>query len=163
MNRYRQTGRLMTLLGLFLLGTAAQAQRLAGVVLGVHDGDTLTLLTDDRQTLKVRLANIDAPELSQTYGPAARQGLAHAVYQHRVTVDYTQSDRYGRLIGHVDLEGQDVNLAQVAKGLAWVYRQYTSDPALLQAERDARNHRLGLWQDQNPMAPWDYRHAGASK
>ncbi|WP_427501711.1 thermonuclease family protein (plasmid) [Methylomonas sp. MED-D] len=161
MNRYRQTGRLITLLGLFLLGTAAQAQRLAGVVLGVHDGDTLTLQTDDRQTLKVRLANIDAPELKQMYGEAARLGLANTVYQRRVTVDHT--DRYGRLIGHVDLEGQDVNLAQVAKGGAWAYRQYTSDPVFHQAERDARNQRRGLWQDQNPMAPWDYRHAGASK
>ncbi|TPQ24766.1 thermonuclease family protein [Methylomonas koyamae] len=159
MNPSGQTGRLVVLLSLFLLTGTAQAQRLVGVVIGVHDGDTLTLLTDDRQTLKVRLAKIDAPELSQAYGQAAKHGLSDTTYRRRVTVEYTQQDRYGRLIGHVDVGGQDVNLAQVAKGLAWVYRQYSNDPVFLQAERTAQASHLGLWQDPNPIAPWEFRHA----
>nr|WP_256360596.1 thermonuclease family protein [Methylomonas koyamae] len=98
MNPSGQTGRLVVLLSLFLLAGTAQAQRLLGVVIGVHDGDTLTLLTDDRQTLKVRLAKIDAPELSQAYGQAAKHGLSDTTYRRRVTVEYTSKTATAALL-----------------------------------------------------------------
>lgn len=128
-------------------------------MVGLADGDTLTLLTDDRQQTKVRLADIDTPERRQPYGDRARQELASLVFSKEVRVVTTTTDRYGRTVGRVFAGPLDVNAEMVRRGAAWVYRKYSRDAGLLHTEAEARTARRGLWAlpeaDQAP--PWEWR------
>lgn len=137
-----------------LLG-AAHAD-LSGKVIGVLDGDTIDVLVD-RKPVRVRLAQIDAPESRAEFGTRAKQALSKAVYGKVVTVKSSGSDRYGRTIGTVLADGQDINRLMVGQGMAWVYRQYSTDRALLDLEAAARKGRVGLWADPNPVPPWEWR------
>ena len=133
-----------------------------GIVTSAHDGDTLTLQTD-AGTKKVRLAGIDAPELKQPFGPESRDALRQSVLNQSVTVDANKQDRYGRAVGKVLLNGEDVNLKLVSAGLAWVYTDYVKELSVEDreqyraAETAANDARIGLWQDEQPVAPWTYR------
>ena len=140
----------------------AFSEFLAGSVSYIHDGDTITLQTET-STKKIRLAGIDAPELKQPYGIGSRDALSQDVLNQSVTVDTNKTDRYGRTVGKVLLNGEDINLKQVRRGLAWVYTDYikelsAEDRELYKAaEKAANDEHLGLWQDQQPVAPWTYR------
>lgn len=148
----------------FLLGNyALAAERLEGRVVGIHDGDTLTLLVAGNKTLKVRLAQIDAVESQQAFGQKSRQSLSDMVFNKQVRVDKEAVDRYGRIVGTVFVDDLNVNRKQVEQGMAWVYRQYAHDNTLLQLEANAKQARLGLWADPNPVPPWEYRHGGKVK
>ena len=130
---------------------------LAGRVVGVADGDTLTVLDASRSTTKVRLAGIDAPESSQDFGSRAKQALASKVFEREVRVGVTDQDRYGRAIGDIYLEGRWINEELVREGLAWHYTDYSDDARLARAEREARAEGIGVWSAGAPTAPWDYR------
>lgn len=140
----------------------ASAELLTGTVVSVHDGDTLTLHTGS-ETKKVRLAGIDAPELKQPFGPESRDALRQSVLNQSVAVDTNKQDRYGRAVGKVLLNGEDVNLKQVSAGLAWVYTDYIKELSVSDreqyraAETAANDAHIGLWQDEQPLAPWTYR------
>lgn len=144
----------------------AQASTIVGRVVGVADGDTVTVLDADRVQHKVRLSGIDAPERTQAFGTRSKQSLSDLVFSKTVTVEATKVDRYGRTIGKVLVDGRDSNLIQVQRGFGWHYRAYApeqspSDRALYAlAEREARAARRGLWADASPIAPWDFRKAG---
>jgi endonuclease YncB( thermonuclease family) len=128
----------------------------------VHDGDTITLQTDTGAK-KIRLSGIDAPEIRQPFGPESRDSLSVDVLNQQVTVDTNKTDKYGRSVGKVLLHGEDVNLKQVRRGLAWLYTSYikelsAEDRELYKAaEKAANDEHLGLWQDQQPVTPWMYR------
>jgi endonuclease YncB( thermonuclease family) len=126
-------------------------------VVGVHDGDTLTCLDETNTQQKVRLAEIDAPELGQDYGKVSREALAEMVFGKTVTVSEEGKDRYGRWIAHMQVNGIDVNRQQVATGNAWHYADYSRDPTLATLQTDAQTRRLGLWSQPEPVPPWDYR------
>ncbi|MFM8893505.1 MAG: thermonuclease family protein, partial [Planctomycetia bacterium] len=126
-------------------------------VVGVHDGDTLTCLDESNQQQKVRLAEIDAPEIGQDYGKVSREVLAEMVFGKTVDVTEEGKDRYGRWIGHLSLGGVDVNRQMIASGNAWHYVDYSRDTSLAALEAQARSQRLGLWAQPNPVAPWDFR------
>lgn len=126
-------------------------------VIGVHDGDTFTALVEGNLTRKVRLANIDAPELNQPYGEEAGRELYAIINGKGVEVTEQAIDRYGRTVGVVILDDVDVSAIMVTKGLAWVYTQYNQDDLLPALESDARQARRGLWADDNPMPPWEWR------
>ena len=135
-----------------------------GKVLSVLDGDTIIVLdaTVNRQHL-VRLRGTDAPELAQAYGQQARQRLASLLADKSVKVEFKSTDRYGRLIGRVLLEDEDVALTQLSAGLTWYYTNYTNELSTedkrlyTQAEQAARAARRGLWQEGAPVSPWDFR------
>ena len=146
---------------LILSCSAISAERIDGRVVGVHDGDTLTLLVSRNQTVKIRLAQIDAPESDQAFGQKSRQSLAEMVFNKSVSVEKETVDKYGRTVGTVFVDGMDVNKNQVARGMAWVYRKYAHDKTLVQIEDNERQARTGLWADPNPVPPWEYRHGGA--
>lgn len=138
-------------------------------VVGVSDGDTITVLDAARRQHKVRLAGIDAPEKTQAFGQAAKRHLSDLAYGRNVTLDcLPKPDRYQRLLCVVQVAGQDANLAQIRAGYAWWYRAYAREQtperqsAYAQAEDSARAGRRGLWRDPEPEAPWDYRHAKRS-
>jgi endonuclease YncB( thermonuclease family) len=130
-------------------------------VVGVYDGDTITCLDENNQQQKVRLAAIDAPESSQDFGKVSREALASLVFGRTVEVTTEGRDRYGRWIGQVSVDGVDVNRQMVATGNAWHYTAYSSDASLAEAQQQAQAQRLGLWAQQDPTAPWDYRKGGS--
>ncbi len=136
-----------SLLLALLLAFAANAETITGQVVGVADGDTITVLDADKVQHKIRLAGIDAPEKKQAFG---------------------KRDRYRREIGKVLVNGRDVNLIQIERGMAWFYRQYQreqspNDRKLYEAAEDAaKAEKRGLWRDADPVAPWEFRHAKRS-
>ena len=152
-----------------VLSIALAASTYTGKVVGVHDGDTLTLLTADKRQIKVRLAEIDTPESRQPYGSRAKQALSDKVFGKTITLEPETVDRYGRVVGYVILDGRDVNREMVREGHAWVYRQYLRDRSLLAEEQVARENRRGLWAlpEAQRTPPWEWRHlakgAGVSR
>ena len=145
---------------LFLAAIAAGAETLTGKVVSVADGDTITILVDSVR-VKVRLAEIDAPERGQPWGRRAQQALDGKVAGHVVQVETKFNDRYGRRVGHVVYSGRDINRELVREGHAWVYRHWLRDPTLLDDEAHARNARAGLWRlpESERIPPWQWREA----
>jgi len=150
---------------------------LDGKVVGVADGDTITVLDGNNVQHKIRLAGIDAPEKGQPFGDRSKQSLSRAVMGQEVKVDWTKQDRYGRIVGKIWVaplgsgctgptcpKTLDVNLAQLTVGLAWHYKEFEKEqiPADRQryafAEQEARARNAGLWSEPDPVAPWQYRH-----
>jgi endonuclease YncB( thermonuclease family) len=144
-------------------GRAAPLRTLEGRVVGVADGDTITVLGAGNRQTRVRLQGIDAPESRQAFGQVSKLSLGDLVFDKKVVVEYQKTDRYGRTLGKVIAEGRDVNLLQVKAGLAWHYKYYQDEqsPAdrrlYADAEAEARSARRGLWADSNPTPPWDFR------
>ena len=129
-------------------------------VVGVHDGDTVTCLDDTNAQQKVRLAEIDAPELGQDFGKVSRDSLAEMVFGKTVQVTDDGKDRYGRWVGHLNVNGTDVNRQMIATGNAWHYTDYSNDLSLEALQQQAQQRRLGLWSQDAPTPPWDYRQTG---
>lgn len=151
--------RLLALVFVLLLSpalAAAQPHTLTGEVVAVHDGDTLTILENRTQT-KIRLAEIDAPELGQPYGKKAKNELSSLAFNKTASIIVEGLDRYGRTIGRITVEGMDVNAELVKRGAAWVYRKYSKDPSFLTLEQKAREARTGLWAIPEPIPPWEWR------
>lgn len=147
---------LIVLLLLMILNVS-QAGEVTGKVVGVHDGDSLTLLTEEEVQIKIRLEGIDAPELKQAFGNVAKKTLSDLCFGKTVRVAFEKADRYGRTLGNV-YEGENwLNLALVEKGMAWVYLKYSHDPQLLKAEAQARKEKAGLWLDPSPLPLWQWR------
>lgn len=153
-------GLLAGLLLALLLAGSVRADTLTGRVVGIADGDSLTLLVDGHRQVKVRLAGIDAPEHDQPFGQRSRQSLSELAFGKTATVAVSKIDDYGRGIGTVMVGGVNVEAEQVRRGLAWVYRHYSDDTRLLALEAEAKAARRGLWADPNPMPPWEWRHGG---
>ena len=128
-----------------------------GLVVSVHDGDTLTVLVS-KQQVKVRLAEIDAPELRQPFGNRSKQSLADLCFQERAKVELIAKDRYGRSVGKVECRTVDASAHQVATGMAWVYDRYSKpDSPLYPLQNEAKAARRGLWADTEPLPPWEWR------
>ena len=140
-----------------IVAPAATETRLILKVVSVHDGDTITCLSEDKRQIKVRLDAIDAPELGQPFGQAAKKALSEMVFGKSVTVIEKKKDRWGRTIAHVLVEGDDTNLMMLERGMAWHYRQYSKNARLQRAEIDARAAKKGLWADVEPVPPSEWR------
>ena len=155
----------------------SHAAELRGKVVGISDGDTLTVLDDANSTHRIRLDGIDAPEKGQAYGARSREHLAALAFGKQVVVIWNKRDRYGRIVGQVQVPASarcmtpecptshDAGLTLIEAGLAWHYKRYQHEqPAAersryARAEDEARAKRAGLWQDPQPIPPWDYRGA----
>lgn len=150
-----------------LAWSPAQASELRGRVVAIADGDTVTVLDDGQAQHKIRLAGIDAPERGQPFGDASKKSLSALAFNQAVTVVWQKRDRYGRLVGVVRVQpsGTDVNLAQVAAGMAWHYSAYAGEQTASDrdlygsAEVRARETRRGLWRDPKAVPPWEFRRA----
>lgn len=132
-------------------------------MVGVSDGDTITVLAGTEQ-VKVRLNGIDCPERGQPFGGKARQLTSELAFGKRVTVRPFGHDRYGRVLGEVLLPGGRVlNEELVAAGMAWHYTRYSDDATLARLERRAREARVGVWSEGQPVAPWEFRESQGGK
>ncbi len=143
------------------------AQRFAGRVLEVTDGDTVIVARAvgraGFEARRIRLFGIDAPEGTQPYGAESTAALSRLVMGKVIDVDMKDVDQYGRLVATVSVGGADVNEALVRAGAAWHYAQYSDSAALAAAERDARASRRGLWQTASPQAPWLFLNSAAQR
>ena len=154
---------LLSFLLIFSVCTASASKILQGKVVSVADGDTITVLDAEKTQHKIRLQGIDAPEKAQAFGAKSKQALYEMVHGKTVQVSFEKSDKYGRILGKVLLDGQDICHQQIKAGLAWHYKKYQNQQPL--ADRDAysasetaaKNEKLGLWSDLRPVAPWDFR------
>jgi len=144
-----------------------------GMVIKVSDGDTLQVKTSEATKLKIRLYGIDAPETEkinhrtghisksgQPYGEEAYKALESKVLGKKVRVVIIDTDKYKRMVGIVYLENRNINIEMIWEGWARAYREYLDRPyasQYLDAEKEARNKRLGLWKQGNPQPPWEFR------
>ena len=154
---------------LLVLSCTSNAATLQGKVVGVADGDTITVLDATNTQHKIRLQGIDAPEKAQAFGQKSKQSLHQLVHSKQVTVDFDKKDKYGRTVGKVVLNGTDICLEQIKLGMAWHYKQYASEQTTIDREiyakaaLAARSDAIGLWKDKNPTPPWDFRKLNSSK
>ena len=167
---------IISLISLFLCSPAL-ADTLQGKVVKIADGDTVTIVDDRGKKHRIRLAGIDAPEKDQPYGDVSTQGLVELVSGKTVTIEYKKRDRYKRIAGKVlvDPPGDvfcmaldcvkkiDAGLEQIKAGLAWHYKYYQMEQSeedrglYSKSELEARKTQKGLWNDKDPMAPWEWR------
>ncbi len=141
----------------------ASANIIHGRVVGVSDGDTVTVIDVNKTQYKIRLAGIDAPEKAQAYGQKSKESLSELVFGKQVDVEWSKQDRYGRTVGKIMLAGVDINLEQIKRGMAWHYKQYQNEQspedrdAYAQYQSQAQERRVGLWRDPAPIEPAVFR------
>lgn len=152
----------LSLVGL-TASTQAGTHNIAGRVVAVTDGDTITLLGAGRRQHKVRLDGIDAPELGQSFGRASKEHLAELVANREVVAECGKIDRYRRKVCRVLIGNADAGLEQVGAGMVWYFRRYANElsPDRRQQyaamEAQAQAERRGLWADDAPVEPWGWR------
>lgn len=157
----------------FACTSFVHAEVMEGRVIGVSDGDTVTVLDEDLKRHKIRLMGIDAPEKAQAYGRRSKQHLSNLVFGKDVLVEWHKRDRYQRIVGKIFVspaecqgcnKSVDAGLEQIRSGLAWWYRQYAKEQAYEDrlsydaAEAETHARQIGLWRDTDPVPPWEYRH-----
>ena len=139
-------------------------------VVRIVDGDTIQVIDSNGIKFKIRLLGIDTPELKQCFGYESSLSLKKIIDGKSVIIiskpeknkPYTLG-RYKRIIGKIILNGKDINLEMVQKGMAWHYKKYIKSQnvedrqSYNNAEQDARLNKIGLWSDVNPVAPWEWR------
>jgi endonuclease YncB( thermonuclease family) len=155
------------LLALTLLSTSpVWADILTGRIVGVTDGDTVTVLDAQNRQTKIRLTGIDAPEKKMPFGQRAKEHLSNLGFDKSVQIETEKLDRYGRTLGKIVVNNRDVNLAMIQAGFAWHYKKYQSEQSssdrllYAHAEVQARQQRAGLWRDPQPVPPWEWRKSG---
>lgn len=165
--------RCFLLLALLPCLTLADEQSLSCYVVGVSNGDTLSCFDPERRIAdEIRLRGIDAPETKQPFGQLSKQSLSQLAHGQPATVKWSKRDRWGRIIGTVWIEPVDcpgcghtldVGRAQLSVGMAWWFRRYASEQPDEERrqykfeEREAKTRSIGLWQDKDPVAPWEWR------
>ena len=159
-------------IALLVIAPAVQAETLMGRVVGVADGDSVTVLDGKLEQHKIRLQGIDAPEKAQPFGQRSEENLSRLVFNKDVRVEWSKRDRYDRIIGKVWVQPVtcptcamtlDVGHAQITVGLAWWYRKYAGEQSAADrgayefSEQEARAKGVGLWSHPDPVPPWEWR------
>jgi len=160
----------LSFLGLFSFVQLSTAENLVkstgtitGKVIGISDGDTITILNDKQEQIKIRLAGIDCPEKSQAFGNRAKTTLSSKVFSQNVKVETRDKDKYGRTLGVVKVGDEDINEFMIAQGVAWHFKKYANTQPQEEANRYAKaqetasQNKRGLWIQDNPMPPWEFR------
>ena len=161
------------LVALLLAITAASAAELTGRVVGITDGDIITVVDAGKKQHAIRLSGIDAPELKQPFGAQSRKNLSDMINNRRVTIAWDKRDRKKRIIGKVFFRPElcatpacletDANYQQIAAGMAWHDKQTEGEQSpeyqkrYAAAEKQARAAKRGLWEDPVPVPPWEWR------
>lgn len=152
MRKFRHAARHLILVALLSLTPIIRATEIVGTVIGVADGDTITVLTSAKDRVRVRLYGIDAPESHQAFGTVAKKALSERIFRKMVRIDVVSRDRFGRTVGRVFFGDDDIGLGQVRGGFAWWYAHFAAnDEALRDAEAEARKSKSGLWSEPSPV------------
>lgn len=148
---------------ILLCSSCANADELIGRVVDVASGDSITIVDSSNTEFKVRLSGIDAPEKQQPFGVESKKSLADLVNGKEVTVNWIKRDYHKRVVGKVLLNKTDINLEQVKRGMAWVFKHFMDDPYsqdqadYVDAQEEAEKRHLGLWSQSDPIPPWEFR------
>ncbi|WP_090827756.1 thermonuclease family protein [Nitrosovibrio tenuis] len=140
----------------YLVFAGKPAKIIHAQVVQVVDGDSLTVAIDG-EMVRVRLAEIDAPEGKQPFTIRSKQSLTNLCLWVPAELSSISKDQYGRTLARVKCEGVDVNAEQVKRGMAWAHGEFTKDPALSTLQEEARSAKRGLWSDKSPTPPWIWR------
>lgn len=141
---------------LLCVSGAAHSDEFTAKVIAVLDGDTV-LIKRTSGLVKIRLAEIDAPEKAQTFGETSKESLSRMVLGKQVKMVTQAVDQYGRLVAHLNVNVLDVNAEQIRRGMAWEYSNFHSNQALIALQNEARQAPRGLWAQSNPTPPWEWR------
>ncbi len=161
--------KIITAIIFLLFSVVASAETISGRVVGISDGDTVTILDVTNTQYKIRLSGIDSPEKKQAFGSVAKKTLSDLIYGKQVDVNYSKLDRYQRIVGKIQFGNQDINLAMIKAGMAWHFTKYQKDQPFedrlnyLHAQMDAEKQKNGLWIDPNPIPPWEFRKSKRNK
>jgi endonuclease YncB( thermonuclease family) len=153
----------LLLIFVLFLSNIVNAKTIEGLVVGVADGDTITVLDQQKNTYKIRLQGIDAPEKKQAFGEKSKQSLHDLVHGKQVRIEYDKEDKNGRIVGKITLDDLDICLQQLGLGMAWHYKKYQNEQSVADrvvyndAELKSKSLKLGLWADETPMPPWEFR------
>ena len=148
----------LLMLGCYTKNDASTQTELTGKVIKIVDGDTYDILLDNHTTKRIRMEGIDTPERGMAFYKVAKDYLATLCFEQTVRIVPTNTDRNGRVIAKTFLaNGSEVGLLMVEAGYAWHFKKYSSDIQLANAETASRNKKIGLWVDEMPIAPWDWR------
>ena len=128
-----------------------------GKVIKIKDGDTIVILDSNNDQYTIRVADIDCPEKAQPFGTKAKQFTSCEVFGKQVTIDKKNLDKYGRIVGYVMYEGKNLSIELLKVGFAWHYKYYSKDQNMANIETNAKQNRAGLWIDNNPINPYDWR------
>jgi endonuclease YncB( thermonuclease family) len=149
---------------IYFVALTVSAGQFSGRVVAVSDGDTITVLDLTNTEHKVRLVGIDAPEKAQAFGQASKKSLSDLIFNKNIEVFWDKRDRYQRILGKVFLSDKDICLEQIKRGMAWHYKKYQGEQSSEDrksyslAETNARSAHIGLWADESPVEPSDFRH-----
>lgn len=131
--------------------------KLKAKVIRIVDGDTLEVLFHELPVM-IRLAHIDCPEKKQAFGTKAKQALSDLCFGQEIEFDFNEKDRNGRYICVIyNSKGINLNKEMIRLGMAWHFKKYSKDNSYAELENEARKNKIGLWQESNPVAPWDWR------
>lgn len=149
----------LVIIGYFFMFTIMTfSEVISGKTIKVADGDTITILLQNKKKERIRFYGIDAPESTQEYGIKSLDVLKNLIENKDVKVEIKERDMYGRIVGIVYYQNKNINLHMIETGNAWYYRQYAKgNTEFEKAEKAARDSQIGLWKNKNPQAPWDYR------
>ena len=147
---------------LFCINGLAYAAEFTGKVIAVLDGDTLLVMRGGHP-VKVRLAEVDAPEKAQPYGIASQKSLAEMVMGKQIQVASRAVDDYGRMVATVSIDELNVNYEQVRRGMAWEYSRFHSNRELMALQRGVQQAKRGLWAGADAVEPsqWRKQHPGS--
>lgn len=148
---------LSLLLLLLFAGLGASAQMVQGKLGYVIDGDSFYMMQDNGRRIRVRISGIDAPENEQHFGKEAKEALTELLKDKQISLTPDGSDRQGRMVAHIQVEGKNVAQELIRQGYAWHYKKYSQDVQLAQLEKEAQANKLGLWKEASPLAPWKFR------
>jgi endonuclease YncB( thermonuclease family) len=148
--------RLLICSAIFCISGWAQSAEFTTKVIAVLDGDTV-LVRRASGLVKIRLAEIDAPEKAQTFGETSKQSLSGMVLGKQVKIVSQAVDQYGRLVAHLSVDGLEVNAEQIRRGMAWEYSNFHSNKILIALQNEAQQAPRGLWAQSNPTPPWEWR------
>jgi len=146
----------MQFISIFFLFLTLQSSFYAKVI-GVSDGDTIIVLTDDNRQIKIRLEGIDCPESHQEFGSDAKQAVVDLCFNKIVKVVSKGNDKYGRMLANLYVDDIFVNSKLIELGMAWHYKKYNDDEDLANIELKAREKKIGLWSLPNQIPPWGFR------
>ncbi|MGC2164531.1 MAG: thermonuclease family protein [Gallionella sp.] len=145
------------------LMTEAHAEQFTARIIAVLDGDTVMLVRNDMPPIKIRLAEIDAPEMAQPGGVDAKRALSEMLLHKSVAVDSHAVDQYGRLVAHLNVDGKQVNELMVSSGMAWEYSHFHRNTHYVALQIKAQAARRGIWRQTAPLPPWQWRKLHAAE
>ncbi|MFP4846084.1 thermonuclease family protein [Winogradskyella sp. PE311] len=146
------------LLSIHIVISVSEKETIKGKVTAITDGDTFKLLKKDSTLIRVRLANIDCPERKQPFSKKAKQFTSEAVFGKIIRIEVLKKDRYGRFIANVFYDdNKNLSKELLKAGYAWHFVKYSEDKTLQLLEDKASQDKIGLWQDPNAIAPWEWR------